>query len=139
MEYAKAIALSLNIAGSNRTSIELNEIFVTEANDFTLFMHYSLKFDWCMQLATLDQEDLLPYLNHGDGISDIKISEDASSLWPSTCCRLLTTMLMTNKMCCINVRLCPPSMDALTLQPHITMTDRPTSISPITNGDRKPT
>jgi hypothetical protein len=42
----EAITLFLDVAGSAPTSIDLNEIFATEANDFTLVMPYALQVVW---------------------------------------------------------------------------------------------
>jgi hypothetical protein len=41
-----AVAISLNIAGTCRTDIELDELFETEADHFTLFVPYALTVDW---------------------------------------------------------------------------------------------
>jgi hypothetical protein len=41
-----AVTLFLDIAGTPSTEIELNELFVTEADEFTLVVPYALKADW---------------------------------------------------------------------------------------------
>jgi hypothetical protein len=46
-----AITLFLDIAGTPSTDIELNELFDTEADEFTLVVHYTLKADWRVQIA----------------------------------------------------------------------------------------
>jgi hypothetical protein len=45
-----AVTLFLDIAGTASTEIELNELFVTEADEFTLVVPYALKADWCIQI-----------------------------------------------------------------------------------------
>jgi hypothetical protein len=41
-----AVTLFLDIAGTPITEIELNELFVTEADEFTLVVPYALNADW---------------------------------------------------------------------------------------------
>jgi hypothetical protein len=54
-----AVTLFLDIAGTTSTEIELNELFVTEADEFTLIMPYALKADWRVQIDNRIQEDSL--------------------------------------------------------------------------------
>jgi hypothetical protein len=59
MEFDGALTLFLDVVGTIRASIEFNELFVTEADDFALIMPYALKVYWRLQIADRVHEDLL--------------------------------------------------------------------------------
>jgi hypothetical protein len=67
------ITLFLDVTGTDRISIELNKLFVTKANNFTLIVHYALNVDCRRQITTRFKEDLLDALQSlpGTAISDM--------------------------------------------------------------------
>jgi hypothetical protein len=126
-----AVTLFLDIAGTPSTEIELNELFVTEADEFTLVVPYALKADWRVQIANRIQEDsLFGCLSPAaTAISDVlargsyllTCSMNTSCLQPSTLCDMLTALLTTSTPCTVALRPCPTVMTAFSLQPRATM------------------
>jgi hypothetical protein len=57
--HDEAVTLLLDIMGTASTDIKLNELFVTEADEFTLVVHYALKADWRVKITNHIQEDSL--------------------------------------------------------------------------------
>jgi hypothetical protein len=98
--YDDSVTLFLDIAESASTYIELNELFVTEAHEFTLVVNYALKADWSVQIANQIQEDSLfgclspaattiSYVP-ARGSYLITCSTNTSYLQPSALCDMLT-------------------------------------------------
>jgi hypothetical protein len=59
LTHDEAISLFLDVAGSCSTEIELNELFETEFDEFTLIVPSVLKVDWRDQIITRIKEDSL--------------------------------------------------------------------------------
>jgi hypothetical protein len=120
-----AISLFLNAAGTYSTDIELNELFETESDDFTLAVHSAVKVDWRKWIITRVAEDSLYDRSHPahNAIRAI-LAQDSYSLTSNefTSCLLMDTMRMMHKPCCVDMLLPPASMAALALQPRATMT-----------------
>jgi hypothetical protein len=116
------VTLFLDIACTASTEIELNELFVTDAAEFTLVVPYALKADWRVYIANLIQEDsLFGFLSPAaNAISDvlargsylIACSTNTSCLQTSALCDMLTALLSTSTPCTIAVRPCPTVMTA---------------------------
>jgi hypothetical protein len=131
LTHDEAISLFLDVAGSCSTEIELNELFKTESDEFTLIVPGALKVDWCEQIITQVKEDSL-YDRSCQAQNAIRAilaqdlysltrSESTSCLRSSTLCQMMDKMLATHKPCCVAVRLPLAAMSALTLHPCATM------------------
>jgi hypothetical protein len=59
MEYDEAITLFLDVTGAVRTSIDFNELFGMEVDEFTIIVSYALKVDWRINIAGRVHDDLL--------------------------------------------------------------------------------
>jgi hypothetical protein len=58
LTHDEAISLFLDVTGSCGKEIELNELFETESDEFTLIMPSALKVDWREQIITRVKETL---------------------------------------------------------------------------------
>jgi hypothetical protein len=59
LTHDEAISLFLYIDDSCSTDIELNELFETESDEFTIIVPSALKVDWREQIITRIKEDSL--------------------------------------------------------------------------------
>jgi hypothetical protein len=127
----EAISLFLDVAGSCSTKIELNKLFETESDEFTLIVPSAPKVAWPEQIITRVKEYSL-YERSCQSHNDIRtilaqdsyslmISESTSCLRSSTLCQMMDTMLTTHKPCCIYVRLPPVDMASFAFNPRATM------------------
>jgi hypothetical protein len=57
--HDQAIKLCFDVDDTMLTDIELNELFETESDGFTMIVPYALKFDWRQLLSTRVHEDLV--------------------------------------------------------------------------------
>jgi hypothetical protein len=132
LAHDEEISLFLDVAGSCSTKIELNELFETESDEFTLIVPSVLKVDWRNQIITRIKEDTLydRSCQAQNAVRDVLAQdlylltrgESTSCLHSSTLCQMMDTMLTTHKPCCVVVRLPPAVVLALALQPRAAMT-----------------
>jgi hypothetical protein len=139
--HDQAIAVFFHINATMRTDIELNELFETESDGFTMIVHYALNVDWRQLLSTRVHEDMVipkfctPTVAaiselFDQGLYLVTSIATASRLSPSKVCHMVTTMLTTYKLCCVAVRPLPESMAVLSLQPWAVMPMPPPACVP---------
>jgi hypothetical protein len=122
--HDQAITVYFDVNDTMHTEIELNELFETESDGFTLILPYALKVDWRQLLSTRVHEGMVvpkfcpPTVAaiselFAQGLYSVTSIATASRLSPSKLCHMVTTMLTTYQPFCIALRLFPASTAAL--------------------------
>jgi hypothetical protein len=135
MSHKVEVLLYLNVARTIRTSIELLEIYETEADGFTVSTPYDLRTEWRTLIAQQVIEDILYGHRALVALTDVLLVQDKFRILrhdgtgeQENCNRRsafnqrLTTSVAANKTFCVAIHLHDAVMDSLRLDPRENLT-----------------